>query len=186
MNSMKLSWNIGIIILALIFISCEKDERLNATENQNINGSSSSPSDTDNSSGSNDTDSTKGNDKLCSILVNVTNFKSSKGQLQLGLYNKAEDFPDKDRTYDALIVSVEGGDMSVKMDSIEAGNYALSVHHDENKNDKIDQNFMGVPQEGFGFSNNASGTFGPPPFDNAEFQLKKGQKKELSIKLQHY
>ncbi len=175
-----------MVFLAFIFISCEKDDRLNATEDQNPIDSSSVSSNSDSTSSSGDSDTTSIIDKLGSIEITVTNLKSNKGQLLFGLYNRAEDFPEKDRTYAARIVEVESKKVSVQMDSIEPGSYALSVHHDENSNDKIDQNFAGIPQEGFGFSNNASATFGPPKFDNAKFQVEKGQTEELSIKLKHY
>ncbi|PSR05090.1 MAG: hypothetical protein BRD50_01935 [Bacteroidetes bacterium SW_11_45_7] len=183
---MRLTWNLVMVFLAFIFLSCEKDDRLNATEDQNANDSSSVSSNNNTNSSSDDTDTNSQIDKLGTIEITITNLKSTKGQLLFGLYNKAEDFPEKDRTYAARIVEVESKKVSVQMDSIEPGSYALSVHHDENENDEIDQNFVGIPQEGFGFSNNASATFSPPKFDNAKFQVEKGQKKKLSIKLQHY
>jgi len=41
------------------------------------------------------------------------------------------------------------------------GKYAVSVFHDENSNGKLDTNFLGIPREGVGASNNAKGHFGP-------------------------
>jgi uncharacterized protein (DUF2141 family) len=51
-----------------------------------------------------------------------------------------------------------------------AGFYAVSVFHDENMNEKLDKNFMGVPKEGYGASNNPKKKMGPPNFDEAKFQ----------------
>lgn len=42
------------------------------------------------------------------------------------------------------------------------GQYAVSAFHDENNNSVLDKNFLGIPQEKYGFSNDARGTFGPP------------------------
>ena len=53
---------------------------------------------------------------------------------------------------------------------IAPGTYAVSVYHDENSNDKLDTNFLGIPREGVGASNNAHGHMGPPKFDSAKFQ----------------
>lgn len=50
---------------------------------------------------------------------------------------------------------------------IPAGQYAIGVFHDVNANNSLDTNFFGVPKEQYGFSNNATGNFGPPSFDAA-------------------
>jgi uncharacterized protein (DUF2141 family) len=50
----------------------------------------------------------------------------------------------------------------------------VSVFHDENSNGKIDRNFMGIPKEGVGASNDAEGRFGPPKFDDARFTYRGG------------
>jgi uncharacterized protein (DUF2141 family) len=44
------------------------------------------------------------------------------------------------------------------------GKYAVRYYHDENQNNKIETNLVGKPTEGYGFSNNVTGKFGPPPF----------------------
>ena len=54
----------------------------------------------------------------------------------------------------------------------EDGKYAFRFFHDENSNGKLGTNWLGIPNEGFGFSNNAKGTFGPPAFEKTVFVLK--------------
>ncbi len=51
------------------------------------------------------------------------------------------------------------------------GDYTIAVFHDINNNGKLDKNFLGIPKEGYAFSKNAMGTFGPPNFDKAQFKL---------------
>jgi uncharacterized protein (DUF2141 family) len=53
----------------------------------------------------------------------------------------------------------------VVLENVVPGRYAVSFIHDENENKKLDTNFLGIPTEGFGFSRDAMGTFGPPGFD---------------------
>jgi len=55
------------------------------------------------------------------------------------------------------------------------GEYAVSVFHDENSNGKLDRNFMGMPKEGVGASDDAVGHFGPPKYDDARFSYKGGR-----------
>jgi uncharacterized protein (DUF2141 family) len=67
---------------------------------------------------------------------------------------------------------------------IPPGTYALAVIHDENRNGQLDTNRLGIPKEGYGFSNDAKGFFGAPSFSAAKFKYD-GQKLELTINL-HY
>ena len=62
------------------------------------------------------------------------------------------------------------------------GIYAIGLYVDSNKNEKLDTNFLGIPTEQFGFSNNAKGRFGPPSFESASFEL--DAFKEISINLE--
>ncbi|MGA7124354.1 MAG: DUF2141 domain-containing protein, partial [Polyangiaceae bacterium] len=56
-------------------------------------------------------------------------------------------------------------------DSIPSGTYAVACFHDENRNGKLDKNFLGMPNEGTVVSNHAKGFMGPPPFDKAKFSF---------------
>jgi len=51
------------------------------------------------------------------------------------------------------------------------GKYAVRFYHDENLNGKMETNLLGKPTEGYGFSNNVTGTFGPPPFKKWLFKI---------------
>jgi uncharacterized protein (DUF2141 family) len=59
----------------------------------------------------------------------------------------------------------------IVIENLKPGKYAFKFFHDENMNDKLDTSWMGIPKEGFGFSNNPSMTFGPPSFDKTIFEL---------------
>ena len=54
------------------------------------------------------------------------------------------------------------------------GTYAVAVFHDENDNHRLDTNFLGLPVEGYGFSNNAAISLGPPAFAAVRFTAKPG------------
>jgi uncharacterized protein (DUF2141 family) len=51
------------------------------------------------------------------------------------------------------------------------GKYAVRYYHDENMNGKMETNLVGKPTEGYGFSNNVIGKFGPPPFEKWLFEI---------------
>ena len=63
------------------------------------------------------------------------------------------------------------GTVVVRVSGVPAGTYAAQAFQDENDNKKIDRNFLGIPKEGLGFSNDARIRFGPPSFADAAFRL---------------
>ena len=54
------------------------------------------------------------------------------------------------------------------------GAYAVAVYHDANDNHHFDRTFLGLPAEGYGFSNDAPTPLGPPPFSAAKFIVQPG------------
>ena len=67
-------------------------------------------------------------------------------------------------------------------DRVTPGRYAVMAFHDQNDNGKLDRAPNGIPLEGYGFSRNAKGNYGPPSFDDAALDLKEGQT-EIKIDL---
>lgn len=51
------------------------------------------------------------------------------------------------------------------------GNYAVAIYHDRNSNERLNRGLFGMPEEGYGFSNDAPASFGPADFDDAVFDL---------------
>lgn len=104
-----------------------------------------------------------------SINITVTNIKNIKGVVRIGIINKEKDFP-----YDAFTgkkIPINGNSVNIKFTGLAPGEYAISVHHDENCNDKLDKNVLGVPLEGYCFSNNVKALVAPPKFKYAKFIL---------------
>lgn len=66
--------------------------------------------------------------------------------------------------------SARMGTVTVRVEGVPPGIWATQVFHDENENNKVDRNILGIPREGLGFSNDAPFRFGPPSFDDAMFQ----------------
>jgi uncharacterized protein (DUF2141 family) len=105
-----------------------------------------------------------------SLEVVVKNIKNTKGTIRIGLFDKADTFLKTD-PYKGKVVSASGTEVKVIFENLPAGEYAVSIIHDENKNGELDANVFGMPKEGFAFGNNAMGTFGPPSFDKAKVKV---------------
>jgi uncharacterized protein (DUF2141 family) len=99
--------------------------------------------------------------------------RNMNGQVHICLTRSAEHFPDCAGDPAAIKRSMPT-DHAVRF-AIDAppGAYALSVIHDENGNGRLDTR-LGIPREGFAFSNNPRIWFGPPSFASARFQLSPG------------
>jgi uncharacterized protein (DUF2141 family) len=102
------------------------------------------------------------------IHVAIAGLHSDKGQVICSLYCSADGFPKdggKAMAYAKSPIINRHADCSFS--GIQPGTYAVSVFHDENSNGRLDTNFLGIPREGVGASNNAKGRFGPPKFHDA-------------------
>jgi uncharacterized protein (DUF2141 family) len=115
------------------------------------------------------------------LTIKITGVPSDKGKIMIGVYNKKEGFRDEKHTYKNLTVNAVKGTMTVYIPDLPNGNYAIAVFHDANENGKLDKNFLGVPTEKYGFSNNAMGSFGPPDFEDCVVKVEGD--KEISINL---
>ena len=70
----------------------------------------------------------------------------------------------------------------ITLKDLDESHYAVAIYHDKNSNGEFDT-FLSIPQEKFGFSNDAKVFFGPPSFDEASFYLKKNQRLKIEISL---
>ena len=115
------------------------------------------------------------------LKIIIKNVKGEEGMVRLALYNSDDHFMKKELK--GVEVKSTGGEAVAIFKDIAPGRYAISVMHDANDNKELDSNFMGIPKEGFGFSNDAMGMFGPPDFKKASFEML--DKKELVINLKY-
>ena len=114
------------------------------------------------------------------LTIEVTITKHQKGDILVALYNNKEDYMKK--TYKSAKVTVKKGKAILKFKGIEKGNYAFSLFHDVNSNEKLDKNFFGIPKEPYAFSNNEKGSFGPPKYKKAMFTVEEDKHLTVSIK----
>ena len=105
------------------------------------------------------------------IRVEVLGLRNDKGVVGCLLFTNADGFPaDDTKAAQKVRAVIEHGRTACVFDDPRAGTYAISYMHDENENGKLDTNFLGIPSEGFGASNDAHGAFGPPKFEEAKFE----------------
>jgi uncharacterized protein (DUF2141 family) len=100
------------------------------------------------------------------LTLTVKKLKSDDGFVFLGLVdkNKNQIARTKVKIVDKIAV--------IKIDSLPSGTYAIQYYHDINSNGKLDTGAFGIPEEGYGSSNDARGFMGPPDFGDMIFELK--------------
>jgi uncharacterized protein (DUF2141 family) len=117
------------------------------------------------------------------LEVHLLGIEGNKGEIFVGVFDSKVGFPNSGKALAQQKISVTQTEIVLLFKDLKQGTYAVAVFHDTNGNGKLDKNFFGIPREGIGFSNNASGSFGPPSFSSTAFELKK--KNSIKIHM-HY
>lgn len=157
------------IIVCIFSVSCKKDKNEPKTDPYTTINGNTNPA-----------------DSVSYIVINLNGMKNTNGKINVALYNSEQTFNDPNQVFKSLFIPTTGGNMIIQLDSLPAGQYAFGIFHDENDNATIDANFVGIPQEGFAFSNNALGSFGPPTWAQAQFDLPLKSTVTQSISLKFY
>lgn len=120
------------------------------------------------------------------IHVKIQDIRNSTGMIACALFESPDGFPVEYLRFATNIMAIKVRDKQARCDfqDIAPGTYALVVAHDENMNGKLDTNWLGVPTEGYGFSNDVKVWFSAPSFSAAGF-LFDGKNLDLTISL-HY
>ena len=108
------------------------------------------------------------------LTVHVNGARNTKGKIGVSLFQSPQGFPeDTSKAIRQESVEIDPSTMSTQVvfKNLPQGIYAVSVLHDENGNGKMDKNFVGMPKEGYGASNNPKKKMHAPTFDEAKFSL---------------
>jgi uncharacterized protein (DUF2141 family) len=116
-----------------------------------------------------------GKDTDTSLNVQVSGMTSSKGEIAITIYpSDAKKFLAPKGKLARVRVKTVAPVTSACFNLPGPGTYAVAVYHDANANEDFDRSAIGMPIEGFGFSNDAPTRFGLPAFDAVRFTVKAG------------
>ena len=104
------------------------------------------------------------------LIVAVEGVRNGKGDIRFALYDQPEEFPTGEKLR-GQEENAKTGAVQTIFKNLAPGTYAVAVHHDENRDDKMNLGLFVFPLEGYGFSNNAQVVFVPPTFDAAAFTI---------------
>jgi len=124
-------------------------------------------------------------DSLTSIKVEVIDLRNSDGKVGLTLFDAEEGFPSEpDNAIRKLYVDVNNKTASATFENVPEGKYAIAVYHDEDEDGEIETNWIGIPKEGTGSSNNPKSRMGPPRYEDCEFDTH--QTTNLTIRMKYF
>lgn len=109
-----------------------------------------------------------------SLTIEITNLDCSIGNIFLELCDENE------VRIRGMIHKINNNKSVIVIENLKPGKYAFKYFHDKNENNKLDKTWIGIPVEGYGFSNNAKGNFGPPDFNKMIFELNENLKVNCS------
>ncbi|MTI20028.1 DUF2141 domain-containing protein, partial [Fulvivirga sp. RKSG066] len=113
----------------------------------------------------------------------VENIKKPEGELVVAIFDCEENYLKKEVALHKIKVK---GDLKQHLTlKLRKGVYAVAIFQDTNNNGELDKNFIGLPKEGFGFSNKSLGTFGPPSFEETKFSLAEGGA-QVKVELKYF
>ena len=105
------------------------------------------------------------------IHVKILDIRNSTGTVACALFESPVGFPIEflRSATNVMVIKIRKTQARCDFEDIPPGTYAMAVIHDENMNGKLDTNWLGIPTEGYGFSNDAQGVVSAPSFSAASF-----------------
>ena len=110
------------------------------------------------------------------LVIKVSNLKNNSGNVGIIVHTSTSGFDNgKSGGYRKLTGTIANKSSTIVVKDLPFGRYAILALHDANLNGDMDLNFMGIPTEGYGVSNNAYTMFGPKSFEEAAFSFQKSE-----------
>ncbi len=85
-------------------------------------------------------------ENLCTVSLRIEGTKNTQGYIQVGVYKSDTDFQRENFIFKRRIPAKN--EFEIAIENIPEGEYGIAVYHDENGNNRMDKNFIGIPVEG--------------------------------------
>lgn len=105
------------------------------------------------------------------LTIQISQLKNIASTLNISIYGIDNVFPSTTDQLKTYSFSIHGSTHSAKLQGIKHGTYAIAMFQDENNSGQINKNFLGIPTERYGFSQNIVPKFKAPSFDDCKFNF---------------
>lgn len=110
--------------------------------------------------------------QTANLTIIIKGIQNPIGTMNFAVYDDAENYDNSKDYFVGKSIPVESLEFEYVFQDMPYGNYAISLFHDEDENKELNTNWIGMPKELFGFSNDAKAKMGPPDFEDASFEIK--------------
>jgi len=121
------------------------------------------------------------------LNIQIKNINKTQGKIFVAIFANETEFrvekPSHEFKYDTKEFS--GNEYAVKI-PFQSGCFGISILHDENSNGKMDYNILGIPREGFGFSDFFHKGIKKPHFDDFDFYIEKNENKFIVVVMKYF
>lgn len=115
------------------------------------------------------------------VTLEVSNITKQTGNIIVAVYDSQSAYAQSGQPISTAKIPAESATVSTVLTELKSGEYAVKIFHDENSNGQLDTNMVGMPKEGYGFSNNG-GRFGPASFDEAKVTVDQDTKIAINLR----
>jgi uncharacterized protein (DUF2141 family) len=117
------------------------------------------------------------------LVVTVEGLRSDSGDIRAGIFNSADVWPEAAHTFRRVQAQATLPATVLTFTDLPPGTYAVALYHDENRNGKHDKNFLGIPQEGYGFTRNPTVVLSAPDYEECVIEVSEaGARTTIRIK----
>lgn len=122
----------------------------------------------------------------CSLQINIAGIRNNDGKILCSVFKEGIGYPDRpEQAFYKASIPIKDRKAIFDIEVLPPGRYAVALLHDENGDNKMNTSMVGLPKEGYGFSNNVMGLFGPPAYSKASFDLSPDRQKKIQINLRY-
>lgn len=117
--------------------------------------------------------------------MTIEGVRNNKGEISLGIFRSQQEFTNEKPSIEKIFpkTGLRAGILRIEF-KLEPGNYGIAVLDDENKDGEMNYNIIGMPLEGFGFSNFVSSGLRKPRYSDFSFDVKPGENR-VHVKMRY-
>ena len=105
------------------------------------------------------------------LTIILIGFENNNGLACISLVNSEQGYVDEHKAFCGIRIKLTNRRVEVVLKGIPYGEYGIRTYHDEDRNGVLNKNYIGIPKEAYGFSNNARDLFGIPSYDKVRFKF---------------